>query len=283
MKIEKTYFWPQWFFLSLSPKERQKINPKILLKLGRANLYLWRALNIYDDFLDQEGEREKLPLANSYYRRFLEIYYRLNLPTNFYRTFNLTLTNLDRANQQEVKKNGLKIKNGKIIQPKNLPNFTNLANLSFKSLALGLGPVALLYQLGETKSKTRISAVLSFWRYILAAKQLSDDARDWFDDLEKGKITAVNVLVLRAAKKRRLILDLKHRPEIIYLLFASEVTEKITIELSNLCQKARQKATKINLNSNCRLITEIIAPLETGLREAAEFRSHWLKNSKIML
>ena len=283
MKVEKIYFWPQWFFLSLPPKKRDKITPDILLELCRANLYLWRALNIYDDFLDQEGENEKLPSANGYYRRFLEIYYRLNLPADFYRIFDSILADLDKANRQEAKFNKLEIRGSKIIPPVVFPLFSDLTNLSRKSLALGLGPIALLYYSGGGGSKTAITTTIRFFRYALAAKQLSDDSRDWFEDLKGGTITAANVLVLRAAQRRRLTLDLECHPEIAYLLFAEEAAEKITIELKTLCQLAKNMALKIALSDKCRLITEIVGPLEIGLQEAAEFRSHWLKKTKIML
>ncbi len=83
MTLEKPYFWPEWFAAELDAGEKKKIKPKLILKLNRANLYLWRALNIYDDFLDGAGQAMRLPLANRYYRRFLEIYYRLNLKTDF--------------------------------------------------------------------------------------------------------------------------------------------------------------------------------------------------------
>jgi len=283
MKIEKASFWPNWFFLTLPPKQRAKIEPKLLLKLSRANRYLWRALNIYDDFLDQEGQSAQLPLANGYYRRFLEIYYRLNLPAAFYHVFKDTMDDLDAANRQEVQKNCLLIKNGRLTLPHKIPRFTNLVDLSRKSLPLGLGAIALLYQIRPEITKIEITMTLNFFRYALAAKQLADDARDWFDDLNGGRITAANALVLRAAKKYQLPLDLNRQPEISYLLFAQEASKEITANLDSLCRQTKRAAVKIHFQPDCRLLTEILGPLETGLAEVDKFRSHWLKKSKIML
>lgn len=278
MKIEKASFWPNWFCLALPLEQQAKVEHRMLLKLNRANRYLWRALNIYDDFLDQEAQSAQLPLANGYYRRFLEIYYRLDLPAAFYQLFKDVMDDLDIANRQEVQKHHLPIKNGQLTPPQKIPSFTNLVDLSRKSLPLGLGAIALLYRIKPEIAKTEVTATLNFFRYALAAKQLADDARDWFNDLKAGRITAANTLVLRAAKKYQLSLDLNRHPEISYLLFAQEASKKITANLSSLCHQAKQAARDIHLAPDCRLLAEIIGPLETGLTEVSQFRSYWLKN-----
>jgi len=278
MEIEKASFWPDWFCLALPVEQQAKIEPSMLLKLRRANRYLWRALNIYDDFLDQEAQSAQLPLANGYYRRFLEIYYSLDLPAAFYRLFRNVMDDLDITNRQEVQKHRLPIKNGQLTPTQKIPSFANLIDLSRKSLPLGLGAIALLYRIKPESKKTEITATLNFFRCALAAKQLADDARDWFDDLKDGRLTAANVLVLRAAKRYRLPLDLRRQPEIFYLLFAQEASKKITADLSSLCRKTKKAAIRSHLALDCRLLTEIIGPLETGLAEVNQFRSYWLKN-----
>jgi hypothetical protein len=276
MKNEPAYFWPQWFLSGLNQTENKKIkaariNNALLTKLNRGQFYLWRALNIYDDFLDGDGERQKLPQANSYLRRFLEIYYRLNLPADFYYLFNKIMADLEAANRAEVLESRLKIKNGRVIIPGRLPRFKNLAGLARKSLALALGPLALLALLGCRANSKKMRAALNFWRYALAAKQLSDDARDWFEDLRVGAITAANVLVLEVAQKRRLILDLDKKPEIVYGLFAL-ATAEISGQIKNLCARAKKSACEADLNTNGRLLREIIGPLEKATEEADEFR-----------
>jgi lysophospholipase L1-like esterase len=272
MSKEKIYFWPQWFAASLPLRDRQKIKPILIKNLGWANLYLWRALNIYDDFLDGAGRPEFLPVANSYHRRYLEIYYRLKLPAKFYKLFNKINVGLDAANRREASRPRLKIKNGEIIFPSRLPNFRNLTNLSNKSLALGLGPVAIIA--AGNGSASRIDATLNFFRSALAAKQLADDARDWLDDLQSGSLNPCNILVIQEAKKRGLVIDLKHQPAIAYLLFAA-VAQKISEQLKQLCRQTRTAGGRIGLAPKSRLLQEILAPIETGLSEAAQFLSGW--------
>lgn len=276
----KVYFWPQWFAAAWPIQPKRRLPARLIKKLNRANLYLWRALNFYDDFLDGRGRPTNLPRANSAYRHFLEIYYRLNLSPNFYKLFDRIISDLDKANRQEVQNQRGQIVNGKIIL--NVPaDFSKLIDLSRKSLALGLGPLAILSALGETSDK--INQTLNFFRSALAAKQLADDAKDWFEDLKNGHLTAANFLVLKAARKRGLTLDLKQKPEIAYLLFAREASPTLSKNLQLLCRLSRQAADQIPLPPEARLIKEIIGPLETGLKETEHFRSLWLKTAPKML
>ena len=220
MSKENVYFWPEWLSVAPGPKKNKLITPALIKKLNQGQIYLWRALNIYDDFLDGEGVTEKLPLANIYLRQYLELYYRLNLPRNFYRQFNQILVAMERANQKEVRRPRLKIIKGRFYSPRSLPPFKNLTALSKKSLALALGPLAIMY-LQDEKDELKIKKILNFFRLALAAKQLADDAQDWLEDLNQGKITAANALVLKAARQQKLYLNWEEKPEIFYLLFAT--------------------------------------------------------------
>ncbi|MFA5886709.1 MAG: hypothetical protein WC863_02915 [Patescibacteria group bacterium] len=272
MKNKKIYFWPNWFYQALSPRP-VKIEPRIINRLGLANLYLWRALNIYDDFLDGHGQPAKLPLANRYYREFLEIYYRLDLSDNFYKIFKFILADLDRANRQEISARRLLIKNNKILLPEALPEPTNPLKLSRKSLALGLGPIAIISQIPDKNKEAKINLTINLFRHILAAKQLADDARDWLDDLKAGQITLANLPILSQAKKRNLTLDFKNQPELFYLLFARYSSPKICVQLEKLIKTTKNISRSLGLKANNQLLTEIIKPIEIGLKEVRRFRS----------
>jgi len=280
MTREKIYFWPQWWAESLPGSDRHKIKPALLKKLGLANLYLWRALNIYDDFLDGGGRPAYLPTANSCYRRYLEVYYRLRLPSRFYRLFNRVNSGLDDANRQELRRPRLLIRNGEIVLPPRLSGFPHLLDLSDKSLALGLGPAALAAILG--KPVAGIDSTLNFFQHALAAKQLSDDARDWLDDLRGGAVTAANIGILKTARDQGLSLNLRRRPEIVYLLFAQN-SDKLSSRLNNLCLATRRAWRQTGLNHHSPLLDNILKPIEDGLAETARFRALLRPNSKKML
>jgi len=272
MTDNEVSLWPKWFSESLPAQENKKINIALNKTLGQANKFLWDALNIYDDFLDEEGKPENLPKANRYYRHFLRIYYSLSLNRDFYILFEKILSDLDKANGEEALQKKLKIKNGIILMPKSIPCYPDLLSLSRKSLALCLGPIAILSQLGHRINRKGIGLTIRFFQLLLAAKQLSDDSRDWLEDLKRGQITPVVVLLINEAKKRNIILDLKHQPEIANILFAAEVSQTISTDITMLCNKARLEAKKIELKASSKLISKIILPLEKAVGRAAEFR-----------
>jgi len=279
---EKVYFWPAWFLASQPSAEGKKIHPAILKKLSQGQIYLWRALNIYDDFLDGAGEPHRLPLANAYYRRWLEIHYRLNLPADYYCLFNAVISDLDAANREETSASRLKIAGERIFLPTKPPAFRNLTDLSRKSLTLALGPIALLELTGHKAGSREIKAALDFWRTALAAKQLADDARDWLADLKNGALTAVNILILRAAKKRRLILNFNDQTT-LNLLFANFAAALSAKQIKALCARARRAGAKINLGARSQLIKEIICPLENAVAETERFRRLLAAPGKKML
>ncbi len=279
MKIEPIYYWPKWFLEILPQSEQKRIPSNLIRKLNQAQIHLWRALNIYDDFLDDQGKKAELPVANAYLRQFLETFYRLNLPPDFYVLFNKTIASLEKNNRQEVLQSKLKIKNNQIIIPKKLPIISNLIKLSQKSLPLALGPLAILSFLGHSPKDQKMITSLRFFKYALSAKQLSDDACDWFEDLENGLLSSVNILILREARKRRLILDLKQRPEIIFLLFAEKIAPQISQQLKTLLSQARRELAKITPDSKCQLIRQLINPLERAINKSQEFQALLAKKS----
>ncbi len=261
MPKDNVFYWPLWFSQLLNRSEQIKIK-KILPKLQRAQIYLWRALNIYDDILDGEGRPDKLPIANRNLRNFFEIHYNLRLPISHYNLMRQLFNSLDRANIRELK--GLATKN--IIKSK-LPILTD------KSLVLGLGAFALLAKLGYKKTDKKISSALNLFKYLLAARQLADDSLDWQEDLKRGVITLANRPLILAAKKRGIKLELKSRPEVANLLFFKYSSPYIIHQLKAFCMSARQELNKFSGGSKKMIIKRLIEPHELACKKAEKFLS----------
>lgn len=283
MKIETVYRWPEWLLKTLPPRQQKKISPQTIRLISRCQLDLWKALNIYDDFLDGDGEPEKLPLANTAYRRFLETYHSFPLSPAFYHLFNNLLSRLDKANRQEALIRNNVFRGRHLATLKNLPAFDDLEKLADKSLALALGPLAIAEMTAEKNDQKQQGAILAFFRSVLAAKQLADDSHDWLEDLSSGQITAVSTLLLKAAQRRRINLDQPGQPEIVYLLFAQEAAPIIMDSLGALCLRARRQAAKAGWNQEAALVRKLLNPLEKALGEATSFRNLLLEDKKKML
>jgi len=263
MPKENVYYWPLWFSQLLDPDEQRKIK-KILPKLQCAQISLWRALNIYDDFFDGDGERSQLPQANTYYRRFLETHYRLNLSSSYYQQMQQLFKNLDRANTEEITGRN-RCKN-------------ELAILTDKSFVLALGAIALLAKLGYKRSDKKSLACFNFFKYSLALKQLADDSLDWLEDFKRGLITLANKPVINAIKKKRLVFNLEKEPEIANLLFCQYASPLIISRMKNLCVLARSELAAFGPSEKNSLIKNLIRPHEIACRNAEKFRALVVEN-----
>jgi len=241
---------PYYFWKSLG-KNGKKISEKFLIKCGEANLLGWVAYTIYDDFLDGDGKKELLSMANVCLRELAFIYNSILPKTDFADVFNKTMDEIDRVNYWEIVN---------CYNDKNLPDYGDYSQLAKKSLGHALGPVAILYSLGFNKNSPDIKNLLKFFKNYLIAKQLNDDAHDWENDLQKGFISPVVVEILKKTTDR------KNFKEIFW--------KEILIEISNIIlkkiNKSRKNLIKIKLIEKPELILSILENPERAAKKAIE-------------
>ena len=271
-KTNKVSLWPSWFLDSIDKETKNNIKKNTLKKLAKGQLYLWDALNIYDDILDGTSGSEKLTDANGNFRCYLEIYYRLGLPNEFYKLFNYLLKNLEDSNKKESEQKKLKIANGLVTNSLRIKLPTDLKYLSNKSLPLCSGALAIIYLAGDKRSINKVPDLINFFEYALAAKQLSDDAKDWLEDFQSKSITYPIQLILNKARQKKININLTEEPTAIYLLF-SEIAPLISKEITLLCLKAKKAGKKLGLSKNSPLILNIIVPLEKSVEKAMKFHA----------
>ncbi len=187
---------PFWFAKAIN----RTVSEKFLIDLACANLYGWIAYDIYDDFIDCEAKTALLPIANICHRELVCIYQNLFIgDKNFKMVFSEIMDRVDRASIWELSRTCLKIKNGKITISKNLPKF-KINNLVDRSLGHALGPIAILFELKYNQGSMEFNKVVMFFKFYLAARQLSDDVHDWWDDLSRARLNACSVLILKDLK-----------------------------------------------------------------------------------
>lgn len=269
---EEVYYWPLWFSKSLSASEQIKIE-KIIKKVQSAQIFLWQAFNIYDDFLDNEAEACELPKANNYFRHYLKIHYELRLATDYYKLLEKIFNNLSTANQKELIQKKLQIKKGLILIPKKMPKINPVISLADKSLVLALGPIALLSFLGYKIKDKKVQSTLNFFKCALAAKQLADDSQDWLVDLQAGSLTRVNKQILSAAKKSGLSINLKTKLTVLYLLFVKEVAPKVISDLKILCRQAESFINQKNNKKETLIFNRLMGPIKVAYLKAEKFRT----------
>jgi hypothetical protein len=179
---------PSWFHQAMG-KAGHDIAETLVMNLGQANLYGWMAYTIYDDVLDGQPQHALLPLANLCLREVVKIYEGLN---GFAKFFHGVMDNLENANTWEV---------AQARDPAVLPDYGDLRQLADRSFGHALGPLALMHHAGYQEGSPEFDGIKKFFVHYLIARQLNDDAHDWQDDLGRGQVNAVAVLVMRKQQK----------------------------------------------------------------------------------
>jgi hypothetical protein len=161
--------------------------------LSLANLYIWIAYTIYDDFLDGEGQPAQLPIANIAMRASVDCF-RAALPAqdNFQQYVAHALAAMDEADAWEVARCRFVVKSGKVVIT-HLPDYNGCATLAARSFAHALGPMAIL----AWQSSGNAQRIESAFRHYLIARQLNDDLHDWLEDIQAGQASYVVTAILR--------------------------------------------------------------------------------------
>lgn len=187
-------------FQSVLWKNGHMIAPDIAEHLSLANLYGWMAYEIYDDVIDRENASPLLPCANFFLRSLAEIYHMMaiNLP-EIATLFERTMNSIDDANAWEQKYCRIDINRP---LPGNLPSFGDYGTLADRSIGHAMGPLAELIYAGYAPDSMEYRNTEAFFRHYLIARQLHDDAHDWADDLMRGNINSVSVIILGRFKEK---------------------------------------------------------------------------------
>lgn len=172
------------------------IPPDLIESLSLANLFGWMAYDIYDDALDGEDGAALIPCANFFLRALTETYHSLGArAAGIAPLFKNTMDRIDNANAWEQR-------HCRIPAAEPLPSFGDHQTLADRSIGHALGPLAMLLLAGYDANGKEYKNVESFFRHYLIARQLHDDAHDWAEDLLRGRVTSVGVIVLNNFKEK---------------------------------------------------------------------------------
>jgi hypothetical protein len=248
---------PYIFYKSLG-KNGKKISKELIIQCGLANLYGWIAYTIYDDFLDGEGKREKLSMANVCLREVAHIYNSILPKTDFADVFNETMDGIDKANYWEIIN---------CYDKNKLPEYKDYSQLAEKSLGHALGPVAILYSLGFNQNSPEIKNTLIFFKNYLIARQLNDDAHDWEDDFKKGFINPIMVKVFEKTSNKK--------------QFKKNFWEKILVDISNIILNkvnvAKEKVKNIKIIEKPEILLSILESPELSAKKSISEHNETVK------
>lgn len=166
-----------------------KISKKVLNELDKANSSGWTAYTLYDDILDGDEQLNSLGSANEAMRRSLA-HFRQALPnTPKFTVFaEQAFKRMDEANTWEMTQ---------ARNIANLPDYGDLTQLANRSWGQVIAPTGVLLAAGYLLNSPEVLGLHQFMKHYIIAKQLCDDAHDWQVDLERGRITAAVVMLVK--------------------------------------------------------------------------------------
>lgn len=177
----------------------QTVPDELVAQMGLANIFYWTAFVIYDDFWDEDeaANPQILPVANLYARHYSSFFSSL-LPegTGFGSFFHSLMDRLDAANTWETIYCRTKVEQGVFHIPETVPDYEEYERKYEPASGHVLGPVAMLVQLGYGLESDEVKNFIDYFRCYLIAMQLNDDAHDWEEDMHRGHLSTVVVMLL---------------------------------------------------------------------------------------
>lgn len=179
-------------------KKGQIFSDDFVAELGLNNIFFWNAFIIYDDFWDEEGVPRFLPTANLFAREFIK-YFNLILPaeSGLQKFFDCLMDKLDIANTWETIHCRAEVTENVIKIPDVLPDYGDYEVAYAPASAHILGPLVLFNKLGYDLESEEVKNLIKYFRNCLIAMQINDDACDWEDDLARGHLSTVVVMLLQ--------------------------------------------------------------------------------------
>jgi hypothetical protein len=226
---------------------------------------------IYDDILDDEETPDLLPVANSCLRITTAEYYKI-LTGKYASVFEKIMSKMEYANSWE--RNlcyvGIKTKKGMQINQERIPIYDKeYTLLAHKSLPHALGPITLLLQ-NKPDSISEIQSLINFFKHYLIARQLNDDAHDWYQDLEKGFINSVGSQILHTFFEKNGDGKIQHiyvskEKESLHQFFWKNDIEEILTDIDNHIQMAKTQLKTMSFLTDQAYFLELLQPLERAI------------------
>lgn len=262
---------PRFFAASL--KQHPQLSEDCLQQLGAANFFCWISTIIYDDFIDEEGDPELLPLANVAHRLSLDTY-RHALPNHpeLQDYIAKVYTTVDCANAWEIANTRALIRDDSIILAA-LPYYGNRVVLAERAFGHAVGAMVIA-QLSVGVTKKQVYKIERALQHYLIARQLNDDLHDWRKDLQVGQLSTVVTDLLRDAnvvpgnyKLAKLVARLE-------VHFFSHGLKKVCTQLIGHVVKSRAALKSSHLMAETGGFITLLNDLEASALEAIEIQAN---------
>lgn len=235
--------------------------------LNKGSVHGWIAYTLIDDMLDGDSTVSKLPLAMFAARQsqsyFSEDQHSRETNAMVEQVFNV----MDSANDWEQRFARVKVAGQKVLINE-LPNYGSYKQLADRSWGHSLAATLIFLQNYDPNSR-EVSALKSFYRHFLIARQLNDDAHDWEDDLMHGQISAVVTLLL-ANVSLPTTLHIKNDIDELRNHFWSETIDTVAVLIQRHCKQARRHLKSLEAVMNTEVFEQWLTALEQSTERALQ-------------
>lgn len=223
--------------------------PKITRPASLATFYGWMTYLLQDKMLDGDAGPELIPATNYFQGRLDSIIIKLEKSgVKASQLLNKLSQTMDEANYFEL--HNLRLgKSTSITLPKIPTRYSGHKLLADKSIGFSFGPTLVSK---NTKQ---------FFHHYLIARQLNDDAHDWEQDLEQGRLNSVSIMLI--AKWQKLhpnqLLNRNNAVAKLRPLFWNSTIDTVGKQIKAHCLKADKESPSFPL---------LIQPLQTAANKA---------------
>lgn len=271
---------PFWFKEALG-KRAEKISDDSVARLGLMNIFFWTAFIIYDDFWDEEGIPKILPIANLFTRDFIGFFRGLFPGDSEFNLFFLRLMDdLDSGNTEILINFRSKAEGGRIKIPEVIPDYGDYRIVYEPSSAHILGPVAIFYELGYGLNTEEVRDLIGYFKNYLIAMQINDDIYDWEEDLRRGHLSTVAVMLLNDLERKGGQIDITRDIDELKKVFWLKTLPKACKIVIEHTERSRQSLKRISILENPAPLDNLIDMIENAARTALEeqkYTSDFLK------
>jgi len=254
-------------------KSGESIPDELVADIGLANIFFWTAFIIYDDFWDRDeaADPRLLPIANIFARHYIDFFIALPDDKEFRPFFHDLMDKLDGSNAWEVENCRAKVEGNIFHIPATLPDFGDYENKYRPASGHILSSVAILTQFGKELKTEDWGNIVSYFKHYLVAMQLNDDAHDWEEDLQRGHLSTVVVILLNDLKNsgwKKQTIDLSaDLPEIRKIFWFTTMPQYVKIVLAQT-DTSRKALRSISIIEEPDLLERIITTTENVARQA---------------
>lgn len=229
--------------------------------LGVASVFGWIAYTIYDIIMDTSESPHLLPVANMLLLELSSIYCDvLKFAPEGLSLFKKIMARMEAGNVWELLNARIPVVHGVCTLPNRVVAFSPLQPAE-KSIGYALAPLIFSFIQNADGARFDETTILRFFEHYLTARQLNDDAHDWFEDASRGHLTKVNYMVLRNCSRNGSV-DLSSQKLALQRYFWNTVLPHVAQTITFHILEARKALRALHLPESHRIEAILLDPLD---------------------